>query len=147
MIANILNIDKNIHDGSYYDLTHNRVTVRGFSYSDMEDAKLLIYPGVLQNIYSISKDGKIYSIINETYISWSMCGQGPYVNLLYMDQGSRTTSLESFLIRDLMAYNYIANASSYLERGCRAANIDGNPLNCNYSNIVYLEPEGYLNKK
>lgn len=126
---------------SYYDLTHNRITVRGFSGSDMEEIQILSYPGVLQNIYGISLNGKIYSILNNHYIAWNWRGQYPVVNLAYTDPGSRTTTLEPFYIKDLMAYNYIANAYSYLERGCRAINIDGDPRNCNYRNIVYLEPD------
>lgn len=133
-------INKNNSDDSYYDLTHNRVTVRGFSCSDMEGFQILKYPGVLQNIYCISLTGKIYSIINGNYISWFWCCQYPAVNLACMDPVSRTSSLETFYIKDLMAYNYIANANDYLERGCRAVNIDGDPKNCYYQNIVYLEP-------
>lgn len=136
---NLLHINNRKSD-SYYDLTHNRITVRGFSDSDMEETKMLIYPGILHNIYSISKTGKIYSIINDSYISWSFQGKDPIVNLIYQNPLSRTLSLERFYIKDLVAYNYIANANDYLERGYRAVNIDGDPMNCNYSNIIYLSP-------
>lgn len=121
----------------YYDLMHNRVWIRSFLHSDnAEDAKIINYPGILQNIYCITKDGRVYSIINENYIEWGIRSGLPYVNLSCVRE--RRVSLEPFYIRDLMACSYIANASSYLERGYHAANIDGDPMNCAYSNIVYI---------
>lgn len=122
----------------YYDLMHNRVWIRGFLHSDnAEDAKIINYPGILQNIYCITKDGRVYSIINENYIEWGIRSGLPYVNLSCVRE--RGVSLEPFYIRDLMACSYIANASSYLERSYHAANIDGDPMNCAYSNIVYIK--------
>lgn len=121
----------------YYDLLHNRVQVRGFVHSDnAEEAKMINYPGVLQNIYCITRDGRVYSIINENYLEWGIRAGLPYVNLSSVRE--RGVSLEPFYIRDLMAYSYIANASSYLERGYHAVNIDGNPMNCVYTNILYI---------
>lgn len=122
----------------YYDLMHNRVWIRGFLHSDnAEDAKIINYPGILQNIYCITKDGRVYSIINENYIERGIRSGLPYVNLSCVRE--RGVSLEPFYIRDLMACSYIANASSYLERGYHAVNIDGDPMNCAYSNIVYIK--------
>ena len=118
----------------YYDLVHNRVQIK---YSDdAEDAKMITYPSVLQNIYCITKDGRVYSMINENYLSWGFRNGLPYVNLSSVRE--RGVALEPFYIRDLMACSYIANASSYLERGYHAVNIDGNPMNCVYTNIVYI---------
>ena len=54
----------------YYDLEHNRVQIRGLKCSDdTEDAKMITYPSVLQNIYCITKDGRVYSMINANYLS------------------------------------------------------------------------------
>ena len=118
----------------YYDLVHNRVQIK---YSDnAEDAKMITYPSVLQNIYCITKDGRVYSMINENYLSWGFRNGLPYVNLSSVRE--RGVALEPFYIRDLMACSYIANASSYLERGYHAVNVDGDPLNCVYTNIVYI---------
>lgn len=124
-------------DSAYYDLVHNRVQVRGFGHSDSaEDAKMINYPGVVPNIYCITRDGRIYSIINEDYLSWGFRNGLPYVNLSCVRE--RGVALEPFYIRDLVACSYIANASDYLERGYHAVNVDGNPLNCTYTNIVYI---------
>ena len=121
-------------NSDYYDLVHNRVQIK---YSDdAEDAKMITYPSVLQNIYCITKDGRVYSMINENYLSWGFRNGLPYVNLSSVRE--RGVALEPFYIRDLMACSYIVNASSYLERGYHAVNVDGDPLNCVYTNIVYI---------
>ena len=121
-------------NSDYYDLVHNRVQIK---YSDdAEDAKMITYPSVLQNIYCITKDGRVYSMINENYLSWGFRNGLPYVNLSSVRE--RGVALGPFYIRDLMACSYIANASSYLERGYHAVNVDGDPLNCVYTNIVYI---------
>ena len=121
-------------NSDYYDLVHNRVQIK---YSDdAEDAKMITYPSVLQNIYCITKDGRVYSMINENYLSWGFRNGLPYINLSSVRE--RGVALEPFYIRDLMACSYIANASSYLERGYHAVNVDGDPLNCVYTNIVYI---------
>lgn len=121
-------------NSDYYDLVHNRVQIK---YSDdAEDAKMITYPSVLQNIYCITEDGRVYSMINENYLSWGFRNGLPYVNLSSVRE--RGVALEPFYIRDLMACSYIANASSYLERGYHAVNVDGDPLNCVYTNIVYI---------
>ena len=75
-------------------------------------------------------------MINENYLSWGFRNGLPYVNLSSVRE--RGVALEPFYIRDLMACSYIANASSYLERGYHAVNVDGDPLNCVYTNIVYI---------
>ena len=51
----------------YYDLMQNMITVRGFSSHDsMEEAKILSYPGLLPNLYCITKTGQVYSVINDS---------------------------------------------------------------------------------
>lgn len=132
-----LNSTHQIGEDGYYDLLHNRVRVKGFTHSDnAEDAKMIKYPGVFKDIYCITIDGRVYSIINEKYLSWGIRNGLPYVNLSSVRE--RGVSLEPFYIRDLMAYSYIAEANSYLERGYHAVNIDGDPMNCIYTNIRYI---------
>ena len=88
-------------------------------------------------MYKISEFGKIYSIANDSYISWSIRDSLPYVNLPCLKNDKYT--LESFYIKDLVACSFLEDSESYLERGYRAINIDGNTMNCNYHNIVYIK--------
>ena len=46
--------------------------------------------------------------------------------------------MEPFYIKDLVAYNYLDNADSYIERGYKTIYKDGNPNNNNYNNITYI---------
>ena len=74
---------------------------------------------------------------NDEYLSWGFRNKLPFVNLsCSKEQGIFT--LEPFYIKDLVAYNYIANADDYIERGYEAIYIDGNPKNNNYQNIMYV---------
>ena len=127
-----------INKDDYYDLTQNRITIRGYRKIDsIEDAKTLSYPSILPNLYCITKTGQIYSTINDIYIAWAFKNNIPFVNLSCVIDGR--WRLEPFYIKDLMACSYIANANSYLERGYHASNIDGDPRNCRYNNIVYIK--------
>ena len=127
-----------INKDDYYDLTQNRITIRGYRKIDsIEDAKTLSYPSILPNLYCITKTGQVYSTINDIYIAWAFNNNIPFVNLSCVIDGK--WRLEPFYIKDLMACSYIANANSYLERGYHASNIDGDPRNCRYNNIVYIK--------
>ena len=127
-----------INKDDYYDLTQNRITIRGYRKIDsIEDAKTLSYPSILPNLYCITKTGQVYSTINDIYIAWAFKNNIPFVNLSCVIDGK--WRLEPFYIKDLMACSYIANAYSYLERGYHASNIDGDPRNCRYNNIVYIK--------
>ena len=127
-----------INKDDYYDLTQNRITIRGYRKIDsIEDAKTLSYPSILPNLYCITKTGQVYSTINDIYIAWAFKNNIPFVNLSCVIDGK--WRLEPFYIKDLMACSYIANANSYLERGYHASNIDGDPRNCRYSNIGYIK--------
>mgnify|MGYP006928617834 FL=1 len=127
-----------INKDDYYDLTQNRITIRGYRKTDStEDAKTLSYPSILPNLYCITKTGQVYSTINDIYIAWAFKNNIPFVNLSCIIDGK--WRLEPFYIKDLMACSYIANANSYLERGYHASNIDGDPRNCRYNNIVYIK--------
>lgn len=127
-----------INKDDYYDLTQNRITIRGYRKTDsIEDAKTLSYPSILPNLYCITKTGQVYSTINDIYIAWAFKNNIPFVNLSCVIDGK--WRLEPFYVKDLMACSYIANANSYLERGYHASNIDGDPRNCRYNNIVYIK--------
>lgn len=127
-----------INKDDYYDLTQNRITIRGYRKTDStEDAKTLSYPSILPNLYCITKTGQVYSTINDIYIAWAFKNNIPFVNLSCVIDGK--WRLEPFYIKDLMACSYIANANSYLERGYHASNIDGDPRNCRYNNILYIK--------
>lgn len=127
-----------INKDDYYDLTQNRITIRGYRKTDsIKDAKTLSYPSILPNLYCITKTGQVYSTINDIYIAWAFKNNIPFVNLSCVIDGR--WRLEPFYIKDLMACSYIANANSYLERGYHASNIDGDPRNCRYNNIVYIK--------
>ena len=122
-----------------YDLINDRIFVRGFEYSNKnkEYVKILKYPRVFKNIYTISEDGKIYSMMSDEYLVWGYRNNLPFVNLCCNIEDGKT-SIEPFYIKDLIAYNYIANADNYLERGYESIYIDGNPKNNNYQNIKYI---------
>ena len=47
-----------INKDDYYDLTQNRITIRGYRKIDsIEDAKTLSYPSILSILYFITKIG------------------------------------------------------------------------------------------
>lgn len=96
------------------------------------NVKSLRHPDILSGIYTIDENGNVYNTIEDRYINWSY-NKYPYVNLLCKDGG-----LKSIYIKNLMAYNFLQNAESYLERGWRVVNIDGNNSNCNYKNIIFI---------
>ena len=98
------------------------------------NVKTLQHPDILSGIYTIDANGNVYNTIDEKYINWNY-NKYPYVNLLCKAGGLKTV-----YIKDLMAYNFLTNAESYLERGWKVMNIDGNTSNCNYNNIILINP-------
>ena len=92
------------------------------------------HPDVLPGIYTIDQNGNVYNAIEDKYLTWSY-KKYPYVNLISKDK-----ELVSIYIKDLMAYRYLDNTRYYLERGWRVVNIDGNYSNCNYKNIILIDP-------
>ena len=128
---------------NYYDLITNMTFVRGHKSQKVEDVKSIIHPEVFPSIYSISKDGQVYCIIDDQYLKWDFIGKYPSVSLICKNiniDGESNFSKKRFLIKDLMACSYIANANDYLERGYKIVNLDGNPKNCNYRNIIFIDP-------
>lgn len=120
----------------YIDLEQNNKTnlISTHVIRENGNIKLLQHPDILSNIYTIDENGNVYNTIEDKYINWNY-NKYPYVNLLCKDGG-----LKSIYIKDLIAYNFIANAESYLERGWKVVNIDGNNSNCNYKNIIFIDP-------
>ena len=108
-------------------------TVWGFSSADK--MKPLVYPGVLQNVYSIFDNGDIYSSLSDCYISCAYRNGIPYVNLLNEDH-----VLCPHNIKDLVACSFIENSKDYLERGYKVVNIDGDQKNYKVENLMYIDP-------
>lgn len=131
-------IPKSQSDPSYYDLVNGRIFIKGFrDYTGDEIYKILKYPGIPLDLYSISQNGKVYSNIKDEYISKRlMYKKYPCVTLSCVIDG--VYKLELFYIKDLVACSFIENSMSYLERGYRVVNIDGDPMNCNYRNLMYM---------
>ena len=125
----------------YYDLLTNKTFIRGYESKKVEESKHLKYPDIFPNIYIITRTGQIYSTVDDLYIRWDYINKFPSVNLLCRKIEGEPFIKKRYLIKDLMAYSYIANANNYLERGCKIVNIDGDPNNCNYNNIIFLDPE------
>ena len=127
---------------SYYNLNNNMTFVRGYNSREIDSVKKINgHPKILSSIYSISKTGQIYCIMDDQYIKWDFIDKYPSVNLLCKkEEGDITFPRKRFYIKDLMACSYIANAYDYLERGYKVVNIDGNPKNCDYHNIIFIDP-------
>jgi hypothetical protein len=129
-------------DESYYDLNTNLTFVRGYESQSIEEVKRINdHPYIFSSIYSISKTGQVYCIMDDQYLKWDFVDKYPSVNLLCKKEaGDLTFTKKRFYIKDLMACSYIANANDYLERGYKVVNIDGNPKNCEYHNIIFIDP-------
>lgn len=125
----------------YYDLLSNITFIRGHEGRKVEDVKFINnHPEIFPSIYSISKDGKVYCVIDDQYLKWDYVTKEPSVNLVCKEKGDGGFVRKRFLIKDLVACSYIANAYDYLERGYKVVNIDGNPNNCEYHNIIFIDP-------
>jgi len=84
---------------------HSNAVVWGINSVDNDKCSVLLqYPGVLENIYTISEDGKVYSIINGKYLKCGIRNSLPYVNLCC--KTSDGLVVEPFYIKDLVAYNF-----------------------------------------
>ena len=121
----------------YYDIYKNKTFTRGHDNTKEVESKHLIHPNIFESVYTVSKDGYIYSIMEDSYIKWDYIDKYPSVILLTKEKGFIK---KRFYVKDLVACSYIANANDYLERGYKAVNIDGNPNNCNYHNIIFIDP-------
>lgn len=129
-------------DESYYDLNNNMTFVRGYTSHEVDIVKRINYhPEIFPSIYSVSKTGQIYCIMDDQYLKWDFINKYPSVNLLCKkEEDDITFPKKRFYIKDLVACSYIANAYDYLERGYKVVNIDGNPKNCDYHNIIFIDP-------
>ena len=124
-------------ENNYYDTYKNKTFIRGHDTNKVKECKHLIHPNIFESVYAISEDGHIYSIMEDKYIKWDYIDKYPSVVLLTKEKGFIR---KRFYIKDLVACSYIANANNYLERGYKVVNIDGNPNNCNYHNIIFINP-------
>lgn len=126
-------------DIDYYDLQTNRTYVRGDESSNVTCVKMMKYPGLLNNLYTISEKGLIYSIMNDEYIRWSIRNNIPFINIPLNISNDKFV-MTSVNIIDLMAYNFIRYCDSYIERGYKPIVLDRDFKNMKYNNIVYGLP-------
>lgn len=126
-------------DIDYYDLQTNRTYVRGDESSNVTCVKMMKYPGLLNNLYTISEKGLIYSIMNDEYIRWSIRNNIPFINIPLNISNDKFV-MTSVNIIDLMAYNFIRYCDSYIERGYKPIVLDRDYKNMKYNNIVYGLP-------
>ncbi len=119
----------------YINLEQNNKTslISTHETGESGNIKILQHPDIFPNVYTIDENGNVYNTIENKYLNWSYF-KYPYVNLL-----SKNSGLKAFYIKDLMAYNFLPNAESYLERGYRVVNIDGNIYNCKSDNIIFIK--------
>lgn len=125
-------------DIDYYDLQTNRTYVRGDESSNVTCVKMMKYPGLLNNLYTISEKGTIYSIMNDSYIKWKYISNIPFVYLPLRDETTFVSTPVNII--DIMAYNFIRDSERYIERGYIPIVLDRNADNMLYSNIVYGLP-------
>ena len=126
-------------DIDYYDLQTNRTYVRGDESTNVTCVKMMKYPGLLNNLYTISEKGLIYSIMNDEYIRWSIRNNIPFINIP-LNISDNKFVMTSINIIDLMAYNFIRHCDSYIERGYKPIVLDRDYKNMKYNNIVYGLP-------
>lgn len=126
-------------DIDYYDLQTNRTYVRGDESTNVTCVKMMKYPGLLNNLYTISEKGLIYSIMNDEYIRWSIRNNIPFINIPLNISNDKFV-MTSVNIIDLMAYNFIRYCDSYIERGYKPIVLDRDYKNMKYNNIVYGLP-------
>ena len=126
-------------DIDYYDLQTNRTYVRGDESTNVTCVKMMKYPGLLNNLYTISEKGLIYSIMNDEYIRWSIRNNMPFINIPLNISNDKFV-MTSVNIIDLMAYNFIRYCDSYIERGYKPIVLDRDYKNMKYDNIVYGLP-------
>lgn len=119
-----------------YDLTTN-VLLEVNTPNETLIRKKLIFPNVIEELYSITSDGLIYNRVTNNRLGIIIRNYFPVVNLSCRDNGRIIT--EPFKIKDLMAFNFIANAKSYLAKGYKVINIDGDNKNNHYTNIRYIK--------
>lgn len=131
-------IPKKQSDPTYYNLVDGRIFINGFRDSIKNEIyKILKYPNIPSVMYSINQNGNVYSNLKDEYISKKLLhGKYPSVILSCVIDGVH--KLEPFYVKDLVACSFIDNSISYLERGYRVVNIDGDPMNCNYRNLIYI---------
>ena len=96
--------------------------------------KILIHPEILDNVYSISSDGSIYSRLNGCYITSIIRNGKPCVNLLDKD-----CNLRSHYVDELVACSFMGNYKDCIERGYRLSHIDGNANNCRLENLIFID--------
>lgn len=141
-----------LNNDNYYDLETNRIYDCGgiidskFISSIFKDriVKKLIYPKVLSNLYLITDNGIVFNLATQnilerrnSHLYYSTSRNMVLLSTLSREIPVKRYSMEEYSIIDLMAYNFIKDSKSYLERGYEAITIDEDDTNANYENIRY----------
>lgn len=114
----------------------NISSIWGFEYLSQEHARIITHPDILDNVYSISDDGTIYSRLNGCYITHAIRNGKPYVNLL-----DKECVLHPHDIADLVACSFMDNYKDCIERGYHLSYIDGDMCNCKLKNLIFIGPK------
>lgn len=125
-------------DEDYYDIQSNRMYIRGQESNQKVCVKMMRFPNTLDNLFTISEKGLIYSIMNDEYVRWGYRNGKPFINIPIRDKDKYV--LSSINVIDLIAYNFIRDSDSYIERGYIPVTLNRNNTDLYYSNIVYALP-------
>lgn len=128
---------------SYYNLDSDRVFLgmKGLKSINKDTERIikkLKYPSVLDQLYLIDQYGILINRVANTIITPTIDEHGFPCMVLSSKDGDEFVR-EKFRIVDLVAYNFISNSDSYLERGYHASNKNGILTDNYYTNIVYKE--------
>ena len=104
--------------------------------NNSQSTKILIHSDILDNVYSISNDGSIYSRLNGCYITSIIRNGKPCVNLLDKD-----CNLRSHYVDELVACSFMNNYKDCIERGYHLSYIDGDMCNCKLKNLIFIGPK------
>lgn len=131
----------------YYDIDSNRIfkdlnTIN--QNTERNILKILRYPSVLEKLYLINQYGVVVNQVANTLLLPAMDEQGyPCYNLSssIIRNDKKVFANEKIRVVDLVAYNFIRNSESYLERGYIASNKNKILTDNYYTNIVYYQNE------
>lgn len=129
----------------YYDIDSNRI-FKGLNTINKNTEKNILkhlrYPSVLEKLYLINQYGIVVNQVAETLLLPTMDEQGYPCYILSSSivyNGKNVFCNEKIRVVDLVAYNFIRDSESYLERGYIAFNKNKILTDNYYTNIVYYQ--------